>query len=162
MEHIDDGILNGCKVRHVSILGSKVEMGPFCGEKDLQPDAMLTADSLEIKDYPAPFRAIHGLRSYAARWAAGEEMPETVHKRFRGYLKRNYLKNWEEPQIFALIVTLKLLPLTAMDVAIQKAAEMQNPAISAALLQYQHERFSQEQMDEQWRKQIRQEERSHS
>ncbi len=156
--HIGTGALSGCKLHHLTILGSEINADDLCWEMDLQPDAMLTADNLEIKDYPNPFQAIHGLRSYAARRAAGEAVPKAVQRRFRKYLARNYQKHWDEPQIFALTLELKTLPISGIEAALQKASELKNPSITAALLQYQHEVFSQEQVEEQWRRQIRREE----
>lgn len=156
--HIGTGALNNCALHHLTILGSEIDADDLCYETDLQPDTMLTADNMEIKDYPKPFQAIHGLRSIAARRAAGETVPEAVQKQFRKYLARNYKKHLDEPQIFSLILELKILPVSGIEAAVQKAAELKDPAITAALLQYQHEMFSQEQVEEQWRRQIRREE----
>ena len=132
-------------MQHLTILGSETEIERVCREKDLQPGAMLTADHLEIEAYPEPFTAVHGLRSVAARWRAGERVPENVMERFRKYLATHCEENWEDPNIFALIVALRLLPEACMEKAVQRAIELNDPATTAALLQYQHENFPKEQ-----------------
>ncbi len=143
VERIGKGILSGCNVRHLTILGSGAEIEPVCSPDNLLPDARLTADALEIEDYPQPFTAVHGLRSAAARYLAGETVPETAMERFRTYLAEHYRQHWDEPNIFALALALEVLPEESMKEAVQKATELNNAAVTAALLQYQHERFPQ-------------------
>ncbi len=143
VEQMGDDVLRGCKVRHLVLRGSETAVGRVCHAEDLQPDAMLTADGLEIEDYPEPFSAVHGLRSAAARYLAGETVPEAVMERFRTYLAKHYRQHWDEPNIFALTVALKVLPKESMKEAIRRATELNNPAVTAALLQDQHERFPQ-------------------
>ena len=41
-----------------------------------------------------------------------------------------------------------MLPASEIEAALQKATELREPTITAAVLQYQHEMFSQKQADE--------------
>lgn len=143
VEQIGEDALSVRKIRYLAILGSKAKVQTVCEADDLLPDAMLMADHLEIEEYPEPFTAVHGLRSVAARWKAGEKVPEAVMERFRKYLANHCDENWVDPNIFALIVALRLLPKKSMEKAIRRAVELNDPATTAALLQYQHEMFSQ-------------------
>ena len=154
VEQIGEDALSVRRIRYLAILGSKAMVPTVCEADDLQPDAMLMADHLEIEDYPEPFTALHGLRSVAARWRAGERVPDTVMERFRKYLTTHYKDHWEDPNIFSLIVALRLLPKKSMERATRRAIELNDPATTAALLQYQHEMFSQEQAAQQQQKRV--------
>ena len=134
-------VLANCKVRHLTILGSETRIAHVCRENDLQPDAMLTADHLEIADYPEPFTAVHGLRSVVARWMAGERVPEEVVERFREYLAGHCLAYLEDPQVFPLMMAWKAIPSEKIEAAVQRVVDLDDPATTAALLQYQHENF---------------------
>ncbi len=154
LERCGPGILQGCKVRHLTVLGVDTKLETICNEGDLQGDAMLTADAWKFEDYPKPFQPIHGLRSFAVRHAAGEEMPAAVEEAFRRYLTRHFLRHLDEPAIFQLVLNWKAIPMERMEGALRKAAERENPGVVAALLQYQHEVFSQGQVDEVWQRRI--------
>lgn len=139
-------VLANCEAfRHLTILGSKTKMMRVCSAGELQPDAMLTADHLEIEDYPEPFTAVHGLRSVVARWMAGEKMPEEVVERFRAYLAGHCLAYLEDPQVFSLMMAWKAIPSEKIETALRRAVDLNDPAVTAALLQYQHENFPKKQ-----------------
>lgn len=148
------GILQDCRVHHLTILAQDTELQEICKEEDLQADAMLTADDMELEGYPRPFQAIHGLLSFAVRHASGEDIPVEVEAVFRKYLGRHYLRYLDEPEIFALVLDWKVIDLQRMEGALRKAGERNNPAVVAALLQYQHEIYSQTQVDEAWQRKI--------
>ena len=154
LKWIGPGILQDCRVHHLTVMGKDTELQKIYNEEDLQADAMLTADDMEIDAYPAPFQAIHGLRSFAVRHAAGEDIPAAVEEAFHQYLARHFLRYLDEPEIFALVLDWKVIDLKRMEGALRKAGERNNPAVVAALLQYQHEIYAQTQVDEAWQRQI--------
>ena len=136
--YIEMGFLTGCFLHKLVILG-KPRLAVRCGCTLFPSDAEIMADPLECREYPSPFMPIHGLRNFAKRWLAGEEVPPSVAVRFRSYLKKHYQAHWKEPLLLQLAIELRVIPAEEIDSALDAAAVCGDPTITAALLAYQND-----------------------
>ncbi len=130
--------VNHCRMGRLTILG-KPQFIEQTGANLSAPDAEITADALAFEVYPSPYRPIHGLRSFARRWLALEDVPPETTVRFRSYLKSHYREHWTEPQLLQLNIEMRVIPAEEIDSALADAMESGDPAITAALLAYQRE-----------------------
>lgn len=138
VEYIEMGFLTGCFIHKLVILGDP-RLAVRSGCTLFPADAEIMADALEFKEYPAPFGPIHGLRNFAKRWMAGEEVPSAAAVRFRSYLKKHYQALWKEPLLLQLAIEMRVIPAEKIDGALAAAAECGDPTITAALLSYQND-----------------------
>lgn len=124
------------QVQKLTILG-KPKITSLAGISEPPEGAEFTADRLDFEEYPRPYRPIHGLRSFARRWLAEEDVPVAAANRFHLYLEQHYQEHWTEPLVMRLAIEMQEIPAEEIDSAL--ALESGDPAITAAHLAYQND-----------------------
>ena len=152
---ICDGAKPSCAAKIASavdagILGYEMYCsgGNFHGGDGILGESLeeLRVEHMPVSAVPAEYRPA-ALQTFARRYLAGEELPAAHREDCLKYIKSQRRRLWQDPWVLRVILREKYI--TAGEIAgyTGKLAQLNNPELTAALLEYRNQNFTQEQID---------------
>ena len=147
---VEADAFRGCPLKRVSLGGRDVKLYARSLGESLEE---LRVEHMPVSAVPAEYRPA-ALQTFARRYLAGEALPAAHREDCLKYIKSQRRRLWQDPWVLRVILREKYI--TAGEIAgyTGKIAQLNNPELTAALLEYRNQNFTQEQIDRAEKKKI--------
>jgi len=134
---------DGCPLKNVLYKGRQLKMGVAAlGSSDF----VLDTPNMAVTGLTSEYRP-SACKGFAIRYMKGCELPDSIVEAGLRYIKSQRRRLWKDPTLFRLIAEKKYAALKDITAWIDEAAKLENPELSAMLLEYRNQNFSSEDLE---------------
>jgi len=141
-----------CPLEEVVFLGNKLKIGSRAFGNEKTPPNFI-APNMAITSFPTEYR-LQATKNFAMQYLSSTETKEGTIPFREGIITQNlnYIKSqrrrlWREPALLRVLIQNKFIPQKELTEWLDETAAAENTELSAILLEYRNQNFSQEEFD---------------